>query len=307
MESFHKESVCPSLIFFYRILLSRPFRFIVDAEEVPITVYGAAVAQQSPALAALVQGNMSEGLSGEARWGDVNKGTFLRFIQFAYTGDYSIPVSQSCNKEASDRQVYTGPVYEEAKPLESLAPYTAVDDWGNWGNTYPKKEKDKKKKGASAPKLTSALDPFSSLSYLLPKPQTNLANAQGPCISDGPGETSFRLALAHASLYVLAEKWGIDNLKQLTLFKIYETLVDIRFDASNVQDLVDLVRYIYSNERTPDLEFGIDKLRELICYYIVTNSTVTSEHAAFAALLKEEGDLASDLWKMVGTKFRHAE
>lgn len=43
-------------------------------------VYEALVTQQSPTLAALVKGAMSESVSGEVRWDDVDKETFLRFI-----------------------------------------------------------------------------------------------------------------------------------------------------------------------------------------------------------------------------------
>ena len=53
-------------------------------------VHEAVLAEQSPALAALMRGEMAESAAGESRWMDVDKGTFVRFAQFAYTGDYSI-------------------------------------------------------------------------------------------------------------------------------------------------------------------------------------------------------------------------
>jgi hypothetical protein len=241
---------------------------------------------------------MSESVSGEVKWDDVDKGTFLRFIQFTYTGDYSVPIPQSCIAEANDRQVYTGSESEIVLYQEPPADVEA------WDFSFPTK-KDKKRKNASATKLMLDFDSFSSLSYQPPKVQTHIANAQGPCLSDDGTETSFRISLAHASLYVLAEKWGIDRLKQLTLCKIHQTLSAAQFDASKVQDLVELVRYIYSG--TPDLDSGIDELRKLICYYIATNGGITAEHATFAALLREEGGLAPDLWKIVGSKINVAE
>lgn len=73
------------------ILVSRPFKFIVGADEVPIVVHETAFADQSSALPTLMRGMMSESLAGEAKWKDVDIGTFIRFAQFAYTGDYSIP------------------------------------------------------------------------------------------------------------------------------------------------------------------------------------------------------------------------
>merc|ERR1711964_482076 len=76
---------------FEEILLSRFYTFIVGADAVPITVHEATLADQSPGLKALMRTEMSEGLAREARWEDVNKETFMRFAQFAYIGDYSIP------------------------------------------------------------------------------------------------------------------------------------------------------------------------------------------------------------------------
>ena len=53
-------------------------------------VHEAVLAEQTHALAALMRGEMAESVAGESRRMDLDKGTFVRFAQFAYTGDYSI-------------------------------------------------------------------------------------------------------------------------------------------------------------------------------------------------------------------------
>ena len=53
-------------------------------------MYEAAVSENSPVFAALMTGAMSESVSGEVIWGDLDKDIFLRFIRFTYTGDYSV-------------------------------------------------------------------------------------------------------------------------------------------------------------------------------------------------------------------------
>lgn len=230
---------------------------------------------------------MSESIAGEARWDDVDKGTFLRFVQFAYTGDYSVPQSMA----------------DQSIEREEVAA-SAVDDWNRY-DRFPSTKK-KQRKGTSfgappsAPEPIFSLDAFGSLDYPSPTGQSSILNASAPIISD-----DYTMLLAHAMLYVLADKWGVDNLKQLALSKLHQALYIFRLDASNVQDFVDLTRYIYSG--TFHLEHGIDKLREMICYYIATYSSITSEHATFAAMLKEEGDLASDLWRIVGSRICIAE
>jgi hypothetical protein len=41
-----------------------------------------------------------------------------------------------------------------------------------------------------------------------------------PSMNSGPVENSGEVLLAHASLYVLAEKWGVNSLKMLVLSKL---------------------------------------------------------------------------------------
>jgi hypothetical protein len=61
------------------MLISRPFTFIIGPDEVPIVVYEAVLAEQSPILATLMRGEMAESVAGEPRWMDVDNGTFVRF------------------------------------------------------------------------------------------------------------------------------------------------------------------------------------------------------------------------------------
>jgi len=60
-------------------------------------VHEEAVAQTSKPLHTLVKGGLSEAQAVCTTWKDVDKETFKRFIQFAYTGDYSIlkPVTRA--------------------------------------------------------------------------------------------------------------------------------------------------------------------------------------------------------------------
>jgi len=59
-------------------------------------------------------------------------------------------------------------------------------------------------------------------------------------MNDGPIENSYRVLLAHASLYVLAEKWGVNSLKTLVLFKLHRTLSMFCLDASKVHEVTTL-------------------------------------------------------------------
>jgi hypothetical protein len=254
-------------------------------------VHEAAFADQSQALRALMQGEMSEGSASQAKWEDVDIKTFVRFTQFVYIGDYSIPRMIVRPSE----QPPSGTIVDEATP-----PLDEPQESESWGSFATRSKKAKKRSyPASAPTLVRT---FSSLRFPLLKPRSNFEDTCEPAVSDGPSENIGEVLLSHSSLYILADKWGIDSLKRLTLSKIYKTLTMIRLDLPKLDQIIDFVRYVYSNERTPDLENEMDELRELICLYLAAYAELTTRHTAFMALMEEGGPLARDLWKLVAPR-----
>lgn len=234
---------------------------------------------------------MAESLAGEAKWTDVDRETFMRFIQFAYIGDYSVPVMVANPIVQIARQDVDEENAGEAEPE------IADDNWANFGT--PMKSK-KKSHHIQVPKLPRPLPkPFKSLTYPLLKPRSNFAHTCDPAINKGSNENISEVLLMHASLYVFAEKWGVDSLKKLTLFKLHQTMSILWLDLPKVPHIVKLARYVYSDERTPDLNNGIDQLRELVCLYVAANTEVMSEHPTFIELIEEGGAFVRDLWKHV--------
>lgn len=100
------------------------------------------------------------------------------------------------------------------------------------------------------------------------------------------------ILLIHASLYVLADKWAVDGMKGLSLFKLHKSLTLLQVNAGTVSDIVGLVRYVY-----PDENPALDELRDLMCHFVLANATVMSEDVSFRELLKEGGAFALDSWK----------
>jgi hypothetical protein len=172
---------------------------------------------------------------------------------------------------------------------------------GQWGDTW---NFGASTRGRGGKKLISRSPTpvFKALSYLLPKPRFNFADTCDPTVGDGPSENISEILLIHASLYVLAEKWGIDRLKRLTLFKIHKTLNMFSLDTPKLEQIIHLVQYAYSDQTTPDLDTKIDGLRELICQYIAAYAEFTSRNTTFTALIEEGGPLARDLWKLVALR-----
>jgi hypothetical protein len=80
-------SSIPMLIPNRGVFVSKLFTFVVGPEKKAITLHAEAIAKQSPALHALINGNMKEADAGETPFDDVSEETFIRFSQCAYSGD----------------------------------------------------------------------------------------------------------------------------------------------------------------------------------------------------------------------------
>ena len=74
---------------FEEILGSEPFRFYVGPDERCFHVHSQLIASLSDYLHSLLKGPMAEGQQGQATCPEVDEQTFIKFSQFAYTGDYT--------------------------------------------------------------------------------------------------------------------------------------------------------------------------------------------------------------------------
>ncbi|RFU28918.1 hypothetical protein B7463_g7437, partial [Scytalidium lignicola] len=134
----------------YSILLSRPITFLVGVDEVSFLVHEAALVHQSLALAGRLGSRSNESI---IVWRDVEQETFTRFIQFAYTGDYSVP-TMIVQEETSNGIFIEPPHVMESAPSPELEPPSTPNgdtaspiDYGfGWVSA-------RKKKNRSRPKL----------------------------------------------------------------------------------------------------------------------------------------------------------
>jgi len=119
-----------------RIINSRLFKFTVgetiDGTPTEFSVHEEAIAQLSKPLHTLVKGDLSEAQAGCTIWKDTSKETFERFVQVAYTGDYSIPNTREWNQVAESENLRTEALdhrtllvsegFEESQPKEQKPP-----------------------------------------------------------------------------------------------------------------------------------------------------------------------------------------
>lgn len=267
---------------------------------------------------------MSEPKEGCVSLEDVEESTFIRFSQFAYTGDYiaadpeilldSSTIAISPSKLAPPIDTFLAADKVEELPDQPAPTIAHPDDEAeqprdvenlNFHTSKVKKKKNKAslstgwadsfddvkpfpEESASSSRRNELWKLFDRIVYAVPNPWFHPRKNREPC------EDYKDVFLCHARLYVFAEQWDIAPLRMLSLNKLHKTLSVFTLYHERVGDLVALMRYSYANtvhlSSSPD-----DPLRSLVIHYaacVVENLVRSSE---FKALLKEPGELASDL------------
>jgi hypothetical protein len=79
------------MLTFASLIQSKLFTFYVGEEEKPVVVHAAVIAATGQYFNALINGGMKESEQGSAKLADVRFDDFLRFCEFAYSGNYTAP------------------------------------------------------------------------------------------------------------------------------------------------------------------------------------------------------------------------
>ncbi|KAH7403908.1 hypothetical protein BKA64DRAFT_573398, partial [Cadophora sp. MPI-SDFR-AT-0126] len=319
------------------ILNSRLFKFVVgeteDGSASEFSVHEDAIAQLSTPLRILVKSS-PEAQVGSVRWKDVSKATFERFVQFAYTGNYSIPETEkrSAVKEENGSILnYPMPVkkHKKKKPSKAAiersereskeaalkAEKEAVLEPDPLPETKPELETKPEETQETETQLPEtspkAIPPngedkpsdqykltanFKSLSYPV---LASLDNYEGTCEPSSVFEKDHSYSnvfLSHASLYRLGDVQLVDSLKALALFKLHKTLCTFELDNENIGDITDLARYAYTGEGKEGDEV-IGGLRNLVCQYMAIHAVELSTDAKFMNLLAGGGQIVKDFFQ----------
>ncbi|KAL2071827.1 hypothetical protein VTL71DRAFT_13062 [Oculimacula yallundae] len=291
---------------FEEILNSRIFKFTVgqnvDGNSATFPVHEEAIAALSKPLQALVRSGLSESETGHATWDNVSKETFVRFAQFAYTGDYSVPKLMPREVVAlhdKDPNVEDTP-FEEDMPLEKVAEEMTPYDhqfhaFGsrNWkrdrkGRRYEATHEDPEPDLTLSKFQRALIEPHSLHNYA--------ADAFDPPKSFEHNKIYSSAFVGHASLWVLGDYQLVESLKALALYKLHKTLSIFQLSKENISDVVDLARYAYSDEGAGSKE-GISELRNLVCLFLAVHRKVLCNDDGFLNLMAEGGPLVKDFFK----------
>ena len=305
------------------VYASVPFKFIVEGE--PFYIHTDLVSLHSKPLDRMMNGHMAEAQEGLATLKEVDRDTFVRFIEWAHKGYYTaaefIPVAEDGSDSAGLRtegeHVADNPVLRTNIPaMEDYAqisqdPDIPLDlDWSGgfrstslrkgktprWGPSYAEPQEN-----PYAEPQENLRDSFKSRkrksAIKVPPPRENKSSAE-----DYSG-----VFLSHARLYVFAEQYDIQDLKIFALDELHATLAKYTLYTERTSDIIDLLHYIYysTSKRGEDVE----DLRTLMTQYMGCEMTTLVSDKDFRKLMidrklmiGDEAALLNDFMTMVGRR-----
>ncbi|KAJ5333985.1 uncharacterized protein N7506_007768 [Penicillium brevicompactum] len=289
---------------FGRCLSSPLFTFQVGPDKKEITVHSSALADLSQSLNTLINGEMLEAKSRRADWSDVDVDTFTRLCEFAYLRDYTPP---SCRLIDG-----CSPIMETSKPMVKHKKRKKGYKFLAEPEPAPAPEVDLSAEEAPQPGSvelpykersvwTQHLHDIFQENIRIPASHKTSNSTQkfAPPISTGPWEDFSLVFVEQVQLYVLADKYGIEDLRYLVLSKLHQTLRSFKlYDDAGVAGIFEFVRFVYSNT-PPDHGNICDPLRTLVALYVASVLGQIGEHEAFKELLEEGGAFVADFWRIV--------
>ncbi len=285
----------------------------------------------------MINGYMSEAQEGFAVIKDVDEGTFLRFIQWAYNGYYEAgefkinspradpawleekmagePDPQEPDPAAAPEEAYPEEPYDDALPpaAEEASVDLAYNDepetrtWG-WERSSRRMESTKKVEkgvgvsyfnaGSSTPSRRELKKLFI---YRKPTVRQEAISICPPRANQASNEDYTEVFLSHARVYVFAEKYDIQLLKALALDELHGTLQNFDLHPERTGDIIDLLRYVYASTGEP--VDGVEDMRTILTQYVGFEMDTLMKNNDFRDLLIEDGGpLFGDFLKMVGKR-----
>ena len=285
-----------------------------------------------------MNGNMAEAQTRHAKLEDVDVETFQRFCEFVYLRGYKDPEPEDWDKyrgpvdlnaieniavDKSDVQfqdLFSAP---PATSSEVEEPQAAADQW--FRSTSPTMKKVKKEKRSkprimstpraetdgyikwynaaedhfSVPRKELITQAFSARSY-----EISYRSVRYPSFNwEPPSRAAWRnfgpVFQGHARLYVFADKYCINDLKSLVLHKLHAILDGYAAVLLNMLPIIELIKFVFDNENTPDLENEVEPLRGLLGHYAATQLDGIRASRPFRDLLEGGGPFVSLFWSII--------
>ena len=327
---------CGPRLTIYSFVSSKPF-LVFGPQRTLFYSHGNLLAETSPVLNKDVNGGMQEKhletIEIKDVDGDIDDDTVMRFIQYAYSGDYTVPdpdivqLSTDSNelKEAFMTRTSAAPedessVYHvskkgkkkkkkhsfawntepiEAEPVEAdpveAESVEAILSSPQASSPIEQAEEDKQHMQWVPGPSSRAIDSNREQLWNDFCSEARIVQPQPwrPRAHNDEREDYTSILLCHARLYKFSDRYDCEKLMRLALQKLRLTLSEYIFHQQRASDVVALIQYTYAH--TMDFDHGQDSLRTLVLDFTVCYFRELLEHTPFIKLLQEGGSLPTDL------------
>ena len=248
-------------------------------------MHSSAVAATSEPHRALVSGGLAESTTRSAELPDIEPEDFVRFLEYAYRGNYTVP---SWTHDESLHALDNTKACTVPQSPPSQAPRPELDFTGLSKSQKRKLMLEIASERAILDTSTAKPDPHAALTE-----GYNIKPNAAACQDYTP------VFLAHARLYSFADMRLCASLKELALCKLRGTLGAFELYPERVRDVVELVRYAYENGPDRNKKGVPNDLRELVVVYVADEVKTVGSDREFKALLEEGGEFVGDFWGLV--------
>lgn len=254
-------------------------------------------------------------------WEDVDEKTFLRFAQWAYTGEYSpaepdriiAPAQPATLKMSSAPKASADNIAKSLASFNMVSEHEKKDKCDHCGvalrsnksrqcdscctnfstlycsNCYHYQEFNCSQCRKTPPKMSkkqSMIQAFNdNTAFLSP------TILHAPRKNRESSEEYSEVFLSHARLYTLADKYDIPDLRKLSLHKIYVSLEEFILYPNRIGDVINLATYSFENT------IAGDRLRNLLVDYCACIFEDMLENEGFKSLVDISPDFAFELIK----------
>ena len=261
----------------------------------------------------MINGYMSEAQEGFAELKEVDEGTFVRFIQWAYNGYYdagefkidepdpTLSEEQMAGELCVEELDRTDPtMMEEPNMRDDSAwgeqPETVAHGF-SWSprNQEVTVERPHNNDGTSSRSRKALKKSFINRQ---PTVRQQAISICPPRTNQSSNENYTEVFLSHARVYVFAEKYDIQLLKALALDELHGTLQNFSLYPERTGDIIALLRYIYAT--TAESVDGVEDMRTILQQYIGFEMRTMMGDKDFGDLMIEDGGaLLGDFLKVV--------
>ena len=285
------------------VYTSTPFKFIVEGKA--FYIHAALVLHHSKRLARMMNGDLSDVEEEHAILKEVDAGTFGRFAEWVYKGYYTWGgvINRSLDESTSEKSLEDNG--ESEKRMESPSDRPGPTGQGSSVGFVPPPRVESKNWKASYLNPSAEVSARKQLKDFLEQPKA-VVRPENPGVTipvpnQSPQEDYTEVFLSHARLYVFAEKYDVQTLKQQALENLRASLVVFTLYKERTGDIIALLRYVYANTSEPI--DGVEDLRTLLTHLMgYEMETLMQDKELQALLLANKGPMLADFLRMVGER-----